>query len=154
MKYYRTIEDLPIWNFNKVSETNDVRYLLKLDDYYTLPKKAPYEELIKIYEDIYTEVFEKFKFNDSLDDKVREDKDLLILQLKILAGEKHLNTILKIKKRQIKDRLDMVKVEPQTFEKKVVILESYFKLPFDVYKMSTVRFYTYLQLYKEAAKVK
>lgn len=36
-KYYKTIDYLPLFNFFKVIETNDYRYLLKLKDYEILP---------------------------------------------------------------------------------------------------------------------
>lgn len=29
MKYYNSIDNLPIFNFNKIGETNDLRYLLR-----------------------------------------------------------------------------------------------------------------------------
>jgi hypothetical protein len=37
-KYYSSIDFLPLFNFFKVIETNDYRYLLKLHDYEILPK--------------------------------------------------------------------------------------------------------------------
>lgn len=36
-KLYNSIEFLPVWNFYKVIETGDVRYIFKLKDYDTLP---------------------------------------------------------------------------------------------------------------------
>ena len=38
MKHYTNIKFIPIFNFFEIYETNDIRYLLKLDDYSELPE--------------------------------------------------------------------------------------------------------------------
>ena len=151
MKYYRTIEDLPIWNFVKINETNDVRYMLKLDDYYDLPKnKIDVDLLIDTYSKIANDLFLKFGFDEKFVGQKREEKELLIMNLRILSGEKHLSAILKIKEKQIDVAKSTIKTKNQSFEEKVVLLESYFKLNFDVYNMSVLRFHTYIDLYKKS----
>lgn len=50
-KIYRSFEQLPIWNFDKLQSENDFRYLLQLNDYGKLPKINKYIEvdLLKTY---------------------------------------------------------------------------------------------------------
>ena len=43
----------------------------------------------------------------------------------------------------------MVEDKKQTFDERIVMLESYFKKDFDVYKMSVAKFYTYLNIFKK-----
>ncbi len=38
LKYYNTLETLPIGCFFKIIKTGDIRYLIKLDDYFELPE--------------------------------------------------------------------------------------------------------------------
>ena len=52
---YRSIEDLPMWNFRKIISEGDTRYLYKLKDYFKLPKKYP--DYIK-WDDIFWEYIE------------------------------------------------------------------------------------------------
>ena len=37
MKYYNTIDTLPIFNYSKISEFEDLRYLIIQPDYFELP---------------------------------------------------------------------------------------------------------------------
>ena len=52
MKHYTLPSTLPAWNYFKIMETNDIRYLLKLDDYSDLPADCDLDELGKIFESI------------------------------------------------------------------------------------------------------
>ena len=52
-KYYKSIDFLPLFNFFKVIETSDYRYLLKLKDYEILPKTK--HDLKLVWLDIQTQ---------------------------------------------------------------------------------------------------
>ena len=52
-KYYKSIDFLPLFNFFKVIETGDYRYLLKLKDYEILPKTK--HDLKLVWLDIQTQ---------------------------------------------------------------------------------------------------
>lgn len=51
-KYYKSIDYLPIFNFFKVIETDDKRFLLKLEDYELLPDVVDLTELNKAWTEI------------------------------------------------------------------------------------------------------
>lgn len=53
--YYRSIDYLPIFNFFKIIETDDKRYLIKLRDYELLPDKVDLNVLNKLWDDIESE---------------------------------------------------------------------------------------------------
>ena len=55
MKIYKSLDFLPIWNFNKVQETNDLRYLYILKDYSDLPTSNN-EDLASIFESLISEL--------------------------------------------------------------------------------------------------
>jgi len=153
MKFYRTIEDLPIWNFEKISETGDIRYMLKLDDYFDLPEKVfNLDSMVDAFMDISDDLFERFGIDDRTITKMLEEKDLLILKLRWLAGEKTVKAIYNIKNKVVEERNNQVGPKVQSFEERIVLLETYFKKDFDVYRMSVSKYYTYLNLYKKANK--
>ena len=52
MKFYSTPETLPLYNWLKIQETNDFRYLLKLSDYDILPDKYNVIRLTKAYQEL------------------------------------------------------------------------------------------------------
>ena len=84
MKIYKSIEDCPIWNFDK-SKT-DLRYLLKLDDYYILPVNANFKKLKEAHDNIISELPEntlnldilhkKLAFATALNRYVANDKPI------------------------------------------------------------------------------
>lgn len=56
-KLYTDLELLPIWNWSKCVKENDVRYLLRLDDYNKLPSinKFAHRDLIRIYSKLFNQ---------------------------------------------------------------------------------------------------
>ena len=153
MKYFRTIEDLPIWNFEKVSETGDIRYILKLEDYFELPEEGfnP-DDLVRVYVKVSDDLFDNFGIDDRTITKMIEEKDLLMLKLRWLSGERTVKAIHDIKNKIVQERESQKGPTKQSFNERIVMLESYFKKDFDVYKMSVSKFYTYLSVYKKANK--
>jgi hypothetical protein len=151
MKYFRTIEDLPIWNFEKVSETGDIRYILKLEDYFELPEEGfDPDALVDVFIKVSDDLFDNFGVDDKAITKMIEEKDLLILKLRWLSGERTMKAIFNIKNKIVEERESQKGPTKQSFNERIVMLESYFKKDFDVYKMSVSKFYTYLNLYKKA----
>ena len=53
-RFYTTLDDIPIYNWDKCNITNDVRYLLKLKDYSKLPNihKYAHNDLIRNYSEL------------------------------------------------------------------------------------------------------
>jgi hypothetical protein len=56
-KIYVSLEFLPIWNFNKIEQTKDFRYLIKGIDYEHIPEI--YLELSTIWNKLYSEYVEQ-----------------------------------------------------------------------------------------------
>ena len=154
MKYYKSTEEWPIWNLNKVNETGDVRYLIKGIDYFEdLPDIGmKVMNLLDAYKELTKQISEMFGLDESFITKMRDEKDLLIMALQILAGDKAKKAMKKVKEEQIKQREGTVKVKNQTFEEKIIVLESHFKKDFNVQQMTVKRFYTYLDMFKRANK--
>ncbi len=50
LELFRSIEDLPMWNFRKVISEGDTRFLYKRENYFDLPKEYPeYEKWENIF---------------------------------------------------------------------------------------------------------
>jgi len=60
MKFYRSIDTLPIWNYDKWLNSEDARYLLKVEDYDQLPEvnKKTLSEIENTAIDIYYQASE------------------------------------------------------------------------------------------------
>ena len=64
-KYYKSIDYLPLFNFFMVHKKNDLRYILKLEEYETLPDNIDLKELEKPWEDILIQYQEEEDSNAS-----------------------------------------------------------------------------------------
>jgi hypothetical protein len=146
-KYFQKYELIPVWNFFKIIETQDLRYLLILDDYNELPK---IDVDIQIWLNIYYEHLDNFGEPEEVVDARNKNNQYWIKYWKFVETKnRKLITELEIaKKRLIKDK----KIEKFDFERQVAILETHFKINFDLNKMSAKRYFTYLKLYQDAYK--
>lgn len=82
-KYYKTIDYLILFNFFMIHKTGDLRYLLKLEDYETLPDDVDLEPLQKAWESILIQYQEEEEGNNGVINYVK-GKSLLSLELDYL----------------------------------------------------------------------
>ena len=80
MKHYTDIELCPIWNFNKVDETDDARYLLILDNYNELPELN--DKVFAVLEQAYIDILYQFPKNSINMDTIKLRYQLSKLNLK------------------------------------------------------------------------
>ncbi len=149
---FRSIEELPIWNWNKIKEEEDFRYLLKLDDYFDLPVPDPevIVELGFLWEKVKDQFTERFGFPDQFKriEKKRIEIDLLMLDF-IITGDIGLQTLIQVKRKQLEGMIKKIQQDSdQPFEEQVVILESHFKLAIDTHKVSVLRYYSYVNIFE------
>jgi len=64
--YYKSIDYLPIFNFFKIIETDDKRFLIKIEDYEILPENVNADVLNKIWVNIQREYSEAEDSNSSI----------------------------------------------------------------------------------------
>ena len=90
LRYYRSIDFLPIGCFNKASETGDLRYLLKLKDYEELPEYNT-EGLQEVWEDIREEYIEHSVMQNKKAESILElEHSIFVLK----ARYSYLNTLI------------------------------------------------------------
>ena len=137
---------MPIWNWNLILKTGDLRYLLKS---ITTPVDN-FEELNKIYESFYNAYLKEFELNDKaqsiIDIKVRYIENLALY----LQGDKSVETFIDIDKLEL-DELNSNKSENQNqsiWDLKAR-MEVALKISIDVKKCSVIEFYTYLKIISE-----
>lgn len=155
MKSWATIEELPVWNWQKIFDTGDLSFLLEDG-----PRKLTEEEkerLENLWIDLQNEFIDKFGFSKKF--LAIEQKRMAIDRLRwhyMETGNESIKTVIEIRKRELKELLKAAKDEKKgSFEEQIVILESHFKFPIDVKKTSVVKYHTYLQaLEREAQRLK
>ena len=147
--YYKSIEDLPIWNFNNIIDKDDMRYLLKLEDYNNLPtKKLP--PLDVIWMSIYDEYLNLFGINKKYETYLIRMKNLIILEFEKNI-DKSLETVYDRAKLEMYDNIP--KQDDKSFEKQLLAMIRYFKVTIDIKTISVKQFYTNMEtIQKEIAQ--
>ena len=141
LKYYKTIDKLQIWNWFKLKETGDARYLIIRDDYDNLPGKLPVG-LKKAFDDINDEFIDRYGFT-SREKAIMEKKRAItgkILDMLADDDESHLTAIMTYQKEL--DVLTKKQPKNQTVYQQAAIITGYFKgVTIDVHNTPVSMFY-------------
>lgn len=142
-KAYQTIDDLPIYNWLKIAETNNFKWLV-------IRGKYTKEELEWIYELLMEEFIKTFGVSKQFKKLFNQKKKIAQLEAKYaITRKEHLKFKLKIEKEKLKD-LDPVKVEKENFFNVIKEVEKHTKRTLDEKSISVRKFYTYLNDLKNA----
>jgi len=155
MKCWTDISEMPVWNYHKVLQTQDLRYLMKQPGAkLTAKQQGELKGQWKKLQDAYIDKFGVSKRYAAIERK-RLGIERLILQ-HLATGDKALLPVIEIRKKELREMLAGEKSEKQqSFEEQVVAIEMYFRFPIDTRKVSVVRYYTYLQVFeKEIQRLK
>jgi len=160
-RLYQDLKELPIWNWDKIQKSGDLRYLIILDDYEDLPEADNLETLAEHFYEIQDE-FHLIQDGAKTIGGHYMEKWIELLELKrdalVMSCDDynpHLSvakTKITMSEREFKERAESSSGEPQDLEEQAVFLEIFFKMPFDTRKMSTFKWFKYLQSYEEQAQ--
>jgi hypothetical protein len=149
VEWYSSIEDLPVWNFKKVQQTGDYRYLLKLDDYGCMPgAKHIRVELNALWDTLIEQFIGRFDL-PQLEKRIlnkRLQVNHLVLDY-IIEENKGLLTQIKLRQRELQHLLHQRSAEDQDLDTQAALLESHFGVTINLKQMSVKRFYTYIELH-------
>lgn len=95
MKHYNSIDDLPIYNWNKVHETGELKHLLH--DPSRKLKAPELNQLPALWRKIYDEYIERFGIGDTTLSMLEKEKRIAELQIeKIQTGDENIQTFIEI----------------------------------------------------------
>ena len=152
-RVYQTLDELPLYNWNKVYQTQDFRYILvgstpqNID---TLPFHE--SDLIYGWEKIYDEYMTLFGLTSNYKRVLKAERKIALLTCEMLLKQrKHLATKIAIARKQLAE-MQVKKNEVADFDRQIGYVEKWMAISIDPKQISTKRFYTYLQMYDEEAK--
>jgi hypothetical protein len=143
--HYKGIEDLPLWNWYKINEFDDLSFLL-------VEKReiSIYEEnyLRMIFESIYSEFVRTFGINDLLKRSMELRRDIIVLELeKAINNDLSRQTFIDIKYAELKDILMQSESEKKVNIKSLV--DKFMGFYVDEKKISVKDYYGYIDLIKK-----
>jgi len=148
---YKSIEDLPIYNFHKIMITSDLTYLLK--------EKVKKKRLLKIQHELenqwnllYNEYLDHFGLSKNYKKIIdQETKICMLLINRWLKDDRSMENIIEIEELKLKE-LNSAKKKKTTFEEDIAIIEKYRGIGMNVKETSVKMFYTYVKLLEEDGK--
>lgn len=145
MKYYNTIDTLPIFNYGKISELEDLRYLIIQSDYFELPKitEKETEELFKAWEHINDEIIDYVGISEDYKSILRIKKAIALMKVELITtGDKSLETLIELKQIELKNSYPQKKNE---LDESIIYIESVLKIPIDVMTCSVKKYFSYIK---------
>jgi hypothetical protein len=149
MKYFESIDELPIYNWNEIHKTGDLTFML-IDR--TKTKGVNFKKLLEQWELIYEQYILKFGF-DSHYLSILE-KQLYIAELiieKAETGDNSINTFIELEKQLLLKLQEKNKSTGDFYESKSR-LEKELGFYIDIRKCSVVEFYSYIKTIEKDAK--
>lgn len=75
-KYYKSLDTLPIWNWYKVHKTNDLKYMLIIDNYDEVVKLSSHK--VKLLQTVYQDLLYSF---ETINAPLLEQKKKIVLRI-------------------------------------------------------------------------
>lgn len=143
---YQDVDELPLFNFKKIIETKDLKYLLKDEN-----TKPTLQELETAWTLINEQVSSISGIADHYQKWLLLHIDLENLQLDLLATrDKSLITEINIKLKQIERMQKQFDQSGGNFDEQIAAVELFFKFHIDEQKTTVKRFFNYLNLMKKS----
>jgi hypothetical protein len=145
--YYTTIEDLPVYNWNKIIEEQKYNYILlnPLQKDYNVNKCKNQFALI------YEEFIDVFGINEQLRGIIELQNEITIHKIDIALGEKSLEALLKLTETKLKKKLE--KKESKGNLTKVYI-EKFLGFRLNEKEVTVYEYYNYIKALENGEKNK
>lgn len=146
-KVFRDIDEMPIYNWNKIHETGDLKYLIK-DGF----KAESYEIrfLLRRWKKIYEQYVNRFGFSDDFLSILELEKNIALLKIeKAERGDENIQTFIEIDEIKLqKKKSELNSVKSDFFDIKAGV-ESSLGFHIDPKKCTVVEFYSYIKTLKK-----
>jgi hypothetical protein len=146
--HFKDIDDLPVWNWFKINETDDLTFLL-VEQRTTSAKEKDY--LRRVFEKIYENFINTFGINEMLKRVLELRRDIAVLKLEMaIHNDGSRQTFIDIKEQEFKGILLEAEKEKNTTIK--AYLDKYMGFRIDEKTVSVKDYYGYLALLKDESE--
>lgn len=146
---YESIDEMPVWNWFKVRDTQDLKYVYKDVDY--SKKLFIFDYTAIAYEKLVDQYTEKFVIGKEGQEKIEREKEVAIAFLEaIVSGDKVQMLLAKQLEAELLE--DEEKHGENDLNRIVAVLEKHLSILIDVKTISVSKFYTHINLLVESGK--
>lgn len=150
---YRSIDDMPLYNWKMIYREGDFRYMLQDADSLNI-ESLHYDEqdLMEGWDACYSEYLTEFALDGRLKKVLKLESQIHILTAEMWIQDRpSMQTKIDVLKKQ-KAQLEIKQQEGVDFDTQVAVLEKWLGIHIKEREVSVRRFYTYQKLYEKEAK--
>lgn len=148
---YTSIEDLPMWNWNKIHEKKDYTFL-RVNRINGQCSKYNHALLKKTWEKIFEEYIEEFGFSGQFLAIMEKRKQIAFYQLEFIeTGDFSIQTLIEVSEKELAQM--MVKDEKNSLWKTKSVIEKLIGFQLDAKKITVVEFYSHISTLKKDGKL-
>lgn len=158
MKYFESLDDLPIYNFWKIRETGDLVYLFqdwKSDEAEAASKRRVWRSvLVDLWRKMDAEFIENFAMTDEFFNRLLIEKKIINLQLEYMISKSSVvRARLKGEQQKLELNYHNEESKPVKLHEFIAGLEKYIGFQIDEKKISTNKVYSYVNQMKEQSRL-
>lgn len=157
-KYYSSLNKLPIWNYWKVRETMDLKYLIsgESEEEYDNISLSESEKgfLSDVWNSLNIDFVDEFGVSDEMFNRLMAEKRVMLLRLEYLFNPKPITkSRLLIEEDNLNNERNK-NLEKGNFYSFLAHVEKFMGFPIDEKKTSVSKFYSYVGMMREKYKNK
>ena len=158
MKYFESLDDLPIYNFWKIRETGDLVYLFqdwKSDEAEAASKRRVWRSvLVDLWRKMDAEFIENFAMTDEFFNRLLIEKKIINLQLEYMISKSSVvRARLKGEQQKLELNYHNEESKPVKLNEFIAGIEKYIGFQIDEKKISTNKVYSYVNQMKEQSRL-
>lgn len=158
MKYFESLDDLPIYNFWKIRETGDLVYLFqewKSDEAEAASKRRVWRSvLVDLWRKMDAEFIENFAMTDEFFNRLLIEKKIINLQLEYMISKSSvIRARLKGEQQKLELNYHNEESKPVKLHEFIAGIEKYIGFQIDEKKISTNKVYSYVNQMKEQSRL-
>lgn len=139
---YNSIEDLPIYNWRKINQLNDLTYLLKVR---RAVSGKEVEQLQKIWQNIFDEFIDTFGVPEYMKEVLTLRRDIECMKVEMyIERDRTLSAIIQVKEDELKALIGNDKID--NVNETTAHIEKYLGFQIDENKVSVKKYYTYVKM--------
>ena len=145
---YNSLDDIPLYNWVKIYDTNDLRYIIKNSNEENIDSLSyKSESLLKGWDMIYDEYLNDFGLTKKYKKILQLEKKIAILLCdRFIKKDLFIENEINILKKQLEDIQTGKQKVNENFTKQIVIIEKWLSATLDKHLISARKFFTYIEL--------
>lgn len=128
------LDELPIWNWNKIAETGDLLYLLKNQN-----KRKPVKGLVEAWESLQQQYLDEFGVDMNLLNRIKTMKKIIKLNVKFYeTRDRSLLNLIAVEENRLKESQNVVSVK---FTRLLIIVSSHMGFRIDPKQFTVIEWF-------------